>query len=194
MFDAIANGPWTLLNVPGWGGSSPSHWQSLWELEFPGIQRVDQADWAFPDRPVWVARLQKVLGSLSKPVVLVGHSLGVATIVHSAAAGLLDGVVGAFLVAMPDVEREGFPPEIKGFSPLPRVAFPFPSLMIGSQDDPYITSPQLANWAGVFGSPYVDVGLRHHIGDAAGLGNWVEGKLLLEGFLKDLAVKVPPAR
>lgn len=191
MFAAIANGPWSLLNVPGWGGSSPSHWQSLWEAELPGLQRVEQVDWLRPDREVWVARFLDVLGRLPRPVVLIGHSLGVATIVHAAAQARLDGVVGAFLVAMPDVEREGFPSEITGFSPLPRTVLPFPSVVIGSQDDPYIGSPQLAKWAEVFGSRYVDVGLRHHIGDAAGLGDWPEGKRLLEGFLMDLAEQPP---
>ncbi len=186
MFDAIANGPWSLLNVPGWGGSSATHWQTCWEREFPNIFRVVQQDWENPDRQVWLAQLTEVLAGVPRPVVLVGHSLGVATIVHAAAAGLLPGVVGAFLVAMPEVERAGFPSQITGYSPLPRLRLPFPSVMIASQDDPYITSDELSGWAQRFGSRFIDVGFRHHIGDAAGLGEWMEGKLLLEEFLEGL--------
>jgi len=182
----IDEGPWTLVNVPGWGGSSPSHWQSLWEADHPSIVRVVQASWGFPVLQTWVDRLCEVVSRQTRPVVLVGHSLGVATIAHAAAQGALGSVVGAFLVAMPDVERTGFPPEIKGFSPLPRKKLPFPSLMVGSQDDPYIASPVLAHWAEVFGSRFVDVGRRHHLGDAAGLGEWLEGKEMLAGFLAGL--------
>lgn len=186
MLEQIDDGPWTLVNVPGWGGSSPTHWQSLWEASHPGMVRVEQASWGFPVRQVWVDRLKAVVSSQTKPVVLVGHSLGVATIVHAAFQEALAGVAGAFLVAMPDVEREDFPPEIKGFSPLPRIPLPFPSLMVGSRNDPYIGGPELARWAEIFGAPYIDVGLRHHIGDAAGLGEWLEGKRLLGEFLSRL--------
>lgn len=140
-----------------------------------------------PDRALWVDRLSEQLERTADPVVLVGHSLGVATIVHAAAEGRLGRVVGAFLVAMPDVQREDFPSEIVGFAPLPKLRLPFPSLMIGSQNDPYIDSATLAAWASRFGAPYLDLGLRHHIGDAAGLGDWEEGKGLLEGFLEGLA-------
>lgn len=140
-----------------------------------------------PDRALWVERLSERLERSADPVVLVGHSLGVATIVHAAAEGRLGRVAGAFLVAMPDVEREGFPSEIVGFSPLPRQRLPFPCLMVGSQNDPYIDSASLAVWASRFSAPYLDLGLRHHIGDAAGLGDWAEGKGLLDGFLEGLS-------
>jgi predicted alpha/beta hydrolase family esterase len=184
---ARSNQPrFSLLNVPGLGGSGPLHWQTAWEEALPGLGRVEQDDWDRPERRAWVRRLTESVNASEGQVVVVAHSLGCGTVVHAAAQGLLDKVAGAFLVAMPDMERDDFPPQCQGFSPVPRIRLPFPSLMVGSRNDPFIGIDALLEWAVVLGSEFVDVGNRHHIGSAAGLGDWLEGRVLFERFLSEL--------
>ena len=64
-----------ILLLPGWLNSDTDHWQSRWERQF-GYQRVDQADWQWPRRGDWMARLDEVLLSDERPTILVAHSLG----------------------------------------------------------------------------------------------------------------------
>lgn len=129
-------------------------------------------------------RLHATIDAAPRPVVLVGHSLGVATIAHAAAAGRLAKVERAFLVAMPDIERADFPMDLcPGFSPLPRAPLPFPATMVGSTNDPWITPERLRAFSAILGATYIDVGERHHIGTHSGLGAWEEGLKLFEDFL-----------
>lgn len=174
----------SVMVVPGLGGSGPTHWQTHWELAHPGWIRCEQRDWDHPSRDEWVETLGRAVASAPHPVVLVGHSLGVATIAHAAAAGLLAKVERAFLVAMPDIERADFPVDLcPGFSPLPRSALPFPSTMVGSTNDPWITPERLRHFSSILGATYFDAGQRHHIGTHSGLGAWEEGLGLFEAFL-----------
>jgi uncharacterized protein len=50
----------TILLLPGWLDSGPTHWQSRWEAAHPFI-RVQQHDWQRPLRGDWVARLEEVV-------------------------------------------------------------------------------------------------------------------------------------
>lgn len=171
------------INVPGLGGSGDSHWQTYWEKVSPEIIRVEQKDWDRPVCEIWVQELvNTVAGLANKPIVLIGHSLGCATILHAAKANKLNGIAGAFLVAMPDVEREDFPKECIGFTPMPRDTLPFPSLVVASENDPYISSAGLKIWADILKSDFISVGEREHIGTAAKLEYWEEGQELLKDF------------
>ena len=67
--------PARILLLPGWQDSGPAHWQSRWEA-LHGFQRVQQADWEWPRRGDWMARLEDVLIAADRPAVLVAHSLG----------------------------------------------------------------------------------------------------------------------
>lgn len=184
------NERYTYINVPGLGGSGEHHWQTFWEKAYPEIGRVEQEDWDHPVCTIWVDQLCKTItDSGSKPVVLIGHSLGCATIVHAAAQHKLNGVAAAFLVAMPDVERADFPKECIGFSPMPQLKLPFPSVMIASENDPYISSAELKKWTGVLGGDFISVGEREHIGTAAKLEYWEEGQGLFEDFVGSLMRK-----
>jgi len=184
----IWNDTYTYINVSGLGGSGEVHWQTFWEKAYPEIHRVQQADWDNPVCSIWVDQLQMTIEQHAddKPVILIGHSLGCATIIHAAALHKLEGVAGAFLVAMPDVERSDFPKECIGFSPMPRIALPFPSVMIASENDPYISSAALKKWADIFQTEFINVGLREHIGTAAKLEYWEEGQKLFKQFMRSI--------
>ena len=178
------------LMVPGLNGSGADHWQTYWEMAYPEILRVEQKDWDKPDCSLWVDKLENtILHASDKPVILIGHSLGCATILHASKQGKLRNVVGAFLVAMPNVERLDFPNACVGFTPMPREKLPFVSIVIASENDPYITAAELKKWAGITGSEFISVGNREHIGSLAKLGYWEEGQELFRRFV---AIRLKP--
>jgi uncharacterized protein len=65
-----------LLTVPGFTGSGPNHWQSLWENADSTIIRVEQADWNRPEIEEWSATIDRYVRSSERPVILVAHSCG----------------------------------------------------------------------------------------------------------------------
>jgi predicted alpha/beta hydrolase family esterase len=50
----------TVLLLPGWQNSGPTHWQSRWEA-LHGYLRVEQADWMQPLRGDWMVQLEEAV-------------------------------------------------------------------------------------------------------------------------------------
>ncbi len=171
--------PSNILILPGWENSGPDHWQSRWELLY-GYQRVEQHDWMHPLRGDWITRLEDVLLSCDEPVVLVAHSLG--CILTAAWAGISQNthrVKAAFLVAPGDVERAEIRPLLHSWSPIPLQPLPFPSVLVGSHDDPYCDFERAGQLASAWGARFVDYGSHGHINAGSGLGDWPEGHAML---------------
>src|SRR5262249_367739 len=147
----------TVLLLPGWLDSGPAHWQSYWERAHPTYQRVRQRDWEYPDRAEWVVALDKAIQAAAEaagPVALAAHSLGCITIAHRAAEPqpAHARVCGALLVAPADVEQADFAAPTTGFSPVPLVHLPFPSILVASNDDPYCPLVRAEHFAACWGS------------------------------------------
>jgi predicted alpha/beta hydrolase family esterase len=176
-----------ILFVPGLGGSGAEHWQTRWQGRLSTGRRVEQADWDAPVVAEWAERLVETVAAASRPVVLVAHSLGVATVAH-AANRLPAGIVrGGFLVALPDVEDPAIEPaRLRAFGPLPRDPLPFPSLLVASRNDPYCRYDRAEDISYAWGSALVDAGEAGHVNTEAGFGPWPEGLMRLAGFLKRL--------
>lgn len=174
-----------ILIVPGLGGSGADHWQTRWEAKLSTARRVGQADWDRPDREGWTARLAAAVEASARPVILVAHSLGVPTVAHAAPAFPPGRVRGAFLVAMPDIERPDAPRAVDpAFAPLPRDPLPFPSLLVASRNDPYCSYERAEDFAYAWGSATVDAGEAGHLNPESGYGPWPEGLMRFAGFLK----------
>jgi len=176
----------TVLLVPGLWNSGPEHWHSYWERERSDCRRVEQADWDTPNRADWVATLDRAIADAGRPVVLAAHSLGCATIAHWAGVATpaaLERVRGALLVAPIDVEAPTYPLGTTGFAPLPLEPLGFPSVVVMSRDDEYVTPERAAAFAAAWGSRLVDVGARGHLDSASKLGGWPEGQRLLDALL-----------
>ena len=60
----------TYVVVPGWKGSGPGHWQSLWAQQLAGAVRVEQDDWATPNRRDWVQPLKDGEPASASPTLL----------------------------------------------------------------------------------------------------------------------------
>ncbi len=177
----------TILVVPGLGGSGPDHWQTRWQQKLSTARRVEQADWDSPDRADWTVRLVDAVAAAERPVVIVAHSLGVATVAHAAPRLRQGSVIGGFLVALPDVEDTGIEPDcLAAFAPLPRDPLPFPSLLIASRNDPYCGYDRAEDVSYSWGAALVDAGEAGHLNPESGFGPWPEGLMRFAGFLKRL--------
>jgi predicted alpha/beta hydrolase family esterase len=175
--------PENVLILPGWQNSGPDHWQSRWEL-LHGYRRVDQHDWLRPRRGDWIAQLEDVVLGCEGPVVLVAHSLGcILTAAWSQVSRSTHRVQAALLVAPGDAEREALRSVLPSWSPIVQQRLPFPSVLVGSQNDPYCSLSRALTFAQAWGSRFVDLGPAGHINAESDLGNWPAGLTLLTDLI-----------
>ncbi|TIN20785.1 MAG: serine hydrolase family protein [Mesorhizobium sp.] len=175
-----------ILIVPGYTNSGPDHWQSRWQSKLSTARRVEQTEWSKPVREDWTANVAKAVNEAERPVVLVAHSLGVATAVQ-AIPRFRKPVAGAFFVAPPDVANpEIRPRHLMTFGPYPREPLPFPSIVIASRNDPFCAFNVAEDIAGAWGSLFIDAGETGHLNADSGFGPWPEGSMTFAKFLTDL--------
>ncbi|MDQ7990613.1 MAG: alpha/beta hydrolase [Candidatus Dactylopiibacterium sp.] len=161
-----------VLIVPGLHGSGPAHWQSWLHAQLPGSQRVEQADSATPDLPVWSQRLQDAIGRASAPVWIVAHSFGSLAALHATArqAGRVEGVL---LVAPADPDKFGVA------HLLPRESFPAPAILAASANDPWMGLEKAHGLARSLGLSFLNLGRVGHVNTESGHGPWPQGLALL---------------
>jgi uncharacterized protein len=173
-----------VLILPGWQDSGAGHWQTRWE-SLHGDLRVVQDDWWWPRRGDWMARLDEVLlqDPAGRPALLAAHSLGCLLVAAWAAHSRHTArVCGALLVAPPDVERGDLPPQVQTWRPIVRERLPFASTVVASSDDPMCALERARAMAHGWGSRFVDAGARGHLNGESGLGDWPEGRALLDAL------------
>jgi predicted alpha/beta hydrolase family esterase len=170
-----------VLLLPGWLDSGPAHWQSRWQA-LHGFERVEQADWQWPLRGDWMARLDEVLLDDARPALLVAHSLGCQLVAAWAAHSRLASqrVQGALLVAPPDTERADTPPQLHSWRPIMRQRLPFPALVVFSSDDPFCSADRALAMARDWGAEPRAMGPRGHLNADSGLGDWPDGLAWLQ--------------
>lgn len=170
----------TILIVPGLHGSGPEHWQSWFERKLAGCVRVEQADWDLPHLTRWAGSVRRALDDATGQVWIVGHSFGCLAAVH-AAHDLRDKVAGAMLVAPADPEKFGVGPL------LPDEHLRFPSVVVASSNDPWMSLPKAVYWADRWGSRLITLGAAGHINVDAGFGPWFDGIDILDQLRKSHA-------
>ncbi|GAC1029744.1 alpha/beta hydrolase [Pseudomonas sp. No.21] len=181
------------LILPGWQGSPDEHWQSHWQRTLPNASRVEQADWDLPEREVWVTALERAIDAERTPVILIAHSLGCVTVAHwarQADPDVLRRVRGALLVAPADVERPGCPEPLRGFAPIPQASLPFPTLLVGSDNDHAASTPRALELARHWGAEPAILAGAGHINVKSGHQRWEQGFAYLyrlQGRIEQLA-------
>ena len=175
-----------VLTLPGLWDSGPRHWQTLWEKRHPGWKRVTHRDWTSPVCEEWVAELDAAIALCEGPPLLVAHSLACALVAHWAQSGSMLKVAGAVLVAPSDVEAPGYPKEAQGFAPMPLAPLGFPSIVVASANDEYVSPERARAFAQAWGSKLVEIGAAGHINGASGYGEWPEGEKLVLDFCASL--------
>lgn len=175
------------LVVPGRENAPAEHWQSHWLGAFANSSRLIQAEWSRPEVGAWTHRLDAAVDAAPRRVVLIAHSVGVATVVRWTAAQPERAhakVAAALLVAPTNVDDPDPSFDlVRNFGPMPLSPLPYPALILSSRDDPRVTPPQALAFAQAWGADVADVGELGHIGSAARLGLWPQGLVLLGGLL-----------
>lgn len=177
--------PITCLYLAGIGNSGPGHWQHRWHAADPSGVWVEHEDWDGPVRDHWVAELDAALGAVAGPKLLVAHSLGVATLAEWAVGHTDGSIIGALLVAPPDPHGPAFPARATGYDRLRPAPLPFRSVLAASGDDPYATIDYARGTAAALGAEFVDLGPLGHVNADSGLGDWPQGRELLNRLLLD---------
>lgn len=188
-----------LLTVPGLGNSGPDHWQTLWERDMEDCERVELGLWSAPHRTLWVNKLNLAIHAAGRPVVLIAHSLGCLAVAWWAKyerPGYGDPVIGALLVAPPEVDKHPADPRLLPFAPAPLGPLPFPSTLVASRNDPYIRFERARRLARFWGSGFADAGAAGHINADSLLGKWHFGRVLLDRLVlgRDAAANRPDIR
>jgi predicted alpha/beta hydrolase family esterase len=154
-----------LLIVPGLNDSGPAHWQTWLQAFDRRAVRVSQRDWATPDLERWAARIASVLEHAGPgPWIAAAHSFGCLALVRHLARRPDSGVAAALLVAPADPHRFG----VAGL--LPAHALRVPSVVVGSETDPWMSASEARAWSRRWGSHFVNLGDAGHINVASGFG------------------------
>jgi predicted alpha/beta hydrolase family esterase len=133
-----------------------------------------------------MAELEAAIAASHGTPILAAHSLSCALVAHWAQSGSPLRIAGAFLVAPSDAEAPTYPKEPVGFAPIPMQKLPFPSIVVASTNDEYVSIERARAFAQAWGSKLVEIGDAGHINGASGYGEWPEGERMLLDFCDQL--------
>ena len=173
--------------VPGLGGSSPGHWQSIWQAEHPSWVRSAPTSWDQPVFDDWDRAVGAAAATAGEPAFLVAHSLGCLTALAFAARSP-DLVRGVFLVAPPDPDAPSFPSEVLRFATVTAALgpVPTPTVAVTSTTDPYCAAHRAPEICRRWGARRIDIGDAGHINVLSGHGPWPEGREMLRAFVHEV--------
>ncbi|MGV2104175.1 MULTISPECIES: RBBP9/YdeN family alpha/beta hydrolase [unclassified Rhizobium] len=169
-----------VLIVPGLFGSEEAHWQSAWLKDHPESRLVRQENWDRPRVTEWLDALEAELERAGEAYI-VAHSLGSVLAARLAGRPAARRVKGALLVAPCDLDvTDKLHPGSIGFGTMPTERLPFPSILVGSLNDHYMSLERLTYFARLWGSDLRNAGLAGHINVASGYGRWPGGYRLFD--------------
>jgi uncharacterized protein len=183
--------PPRLVTVPGLHGSEGAHWQTWLERQFAHSLRVEQDDWDAPDLARWAQALRDTLARERGPFVLAAHSFGCLATAHALQQGLRQDIQQGLQHGL---QRSGQASDVVGVlfvAPASPGKFAFagsfdarrlgvPSILIGSETDPWMPLAGARDLAQRFGSAFVNLGDAGHINTAAGYGPWPRAKYFID--------------
>ena len=173
-----------ILVIPGLGGSGENHWQSFWLKKFNNSKEVVQDDWDAPQLKNWLNKLNDSILKLDAPTILVAHSLAVSLVLHWVSKYSNPYVIGALLVAPADVDSTSHTPEIiRGFSVMPTLKISFPSIVVASENDEFVSIERAKFFSEQWGSDFVNIGFKGHINSDSNLKDWEEGQIILDKLI-----------
>ncbi|WP_323119672.1 RBBP9/YdeN family alpha/beta hydrolase [Burkholderia alba] len=171
-----SNWPPRLVTVPGLHGSEGAHWQTWLERQFARSLRVEQDDWDAPQLARWAQSVRDLLARERGPFVLAAHSFGCLAAAHALTqrGTPTADVAGVLLVAPASPRKFTFAGAFEGRR------LTVPSIVIGSETDPWMSAGEARELAHRLGSAYVNLGDAGHINTAAGYGPWPRAKYFID--------------
>ena len=166
--------------IPGIGDSDNEHWQSYFEKKLDNSQRIVQDNWTEPTLEDWVERMDEILsGENLSETILITHSLGGITLAHWV---LKYGkkLKGALIVAPPDLDNPYEDLRLKSFTPIPQINLQFPSILVCSSNDNWLSLERANHFANSWGSELIILKNAGHISGADGFNNWDDGLEILK--------------
>lgn len=177
----------TTLIIPGLNSSGLTHWQTWFETRLPDAVRVVQSDWKSADLPQWSSRVRREISRQKGPILIAAHSFGVLAAVQ-AAEDYRERIAGALLVAPADPDKFGISEH------LPHGPLSFPTTVVASLNDPWLSIDKAARLAARWGSNFIDIGAAGHINADTGFGPWPYGLALLQQLDPESAAAVENAQ
>jgi predicted alpha/beta hydrolase family esterase len=166
--------------IPGLGNSGPQHWQTWFESTGKNFHRIIQQEWDAPACGDWIETIDKTISGYDPAtVILIGHSLGCSTIAHWAKR-YNKKIKGALLVAPSDVESLQYTFPVRGFDPVPTGKINFPTIVVASSDDQWVSLERAKYFANSWGSELINIGKAGHINAASGHYEWQQGLDILK--------------
>lgn len=174
-----------LVIIPGLGDSGEHHWQTFWSNKFDNSSRIIQENWNQPDLESWLKKLEDMILKLDCPIILVAHSLAVSLVLHWTERNTNSNIKGALLVAPADVDSPTHTPDVvRGFAMMPTSRLPFPSIVVASENDDYVSLERAKYFAEKWGSDFINIGLKGHINSESNLEFWEEGQIILSKLIQ----------
>jgi predicted alpha/beta hydrolase family esterase len=173
-----------VLIIPGLRDSGPAHWQSWLQTQYWDAVRVQQANWHAPDVNTWAAEIGRTIEGHGPDIhwVAVAHSFGCLALTHYLAQRTIKQevtkVVSALLVAPAD------PVKFQLCDQLPQRNLGVPSLLIGSENDPWMPLPRAREWARHWGSRFYNLGQVGHINTESGFGPWLLARVKVDQMIR----------
>ncbi|MFB9079347.1 RBBP9/YdeN family alpha/beta hydrolase [Flavobacterium procerum] len=149
------------LIVPGLGNSGTKHWQGFFFFFF----RIQ--DKKFPQSSRGTRMGEPTCGKKDKNIresfkififftIIIGHSLGCSTIAHWASK-YKRKIKGAMLVAPSDLEAPQYTFPAIGFAPIPLDKISFPTIVVASSDDIWVSLDRAQFFAESWGSEFINI-------------------------------------
>ncbi len=166
--------------IPGLGNSGSEHWQTFFESRLNNVQRINQQEWDAPTCRDWIETIDQRISPYDlNSIVLIGHSLGCATIVHWATQ-YKKKIKGALLVAPSDLEAPVYTFPTEGFSPMPKEKIKFKTIVVASSNDQWVSLDRAKYFSANWGSEFINLGDAGHINAVSGYGKWEKGLEILK--------------
>lgn len=187
----------TVLIVPGLRDRAPAHWQTWMhqQLEERGQSVVTVPPMGRDELSLYrrIHSMERLIWSIDGPLFVVAHSAGCHLFTHWVRlSSQLNRVRGALLVAPPDLDKpmsEPYPAkhelEAEHWLPMSMNAFPFPSWVGVSANDPLCDASLARKMAHRWGSKTIELGEVGHVNPGSGHGPWPEGLRHLDSVMKE---------
>jgi len=177
----------TTLIIPGYRGSENAHWQTWIENQISGSKRIHQ-NWEQPVLSSWATNIARTLTDLTSPVWIIAHSFGCLASILAAVENP-EKVLGLMLVAPADPERfdqdgvkrwHGIGASESVRAQIPTYTLPVPSMLIASDNDPWMQASKARLWGECWGSRTFTLKDAGHINTSSGFGPWPDGLKLFK--------------